>query len=70
MKMDVVDLVLIGALKHESALQVGRRLVPLKTAKRLWVELSLHVLTEGAVPTRFASMNLALLGWDSFTLLV
>ena len=70
MKMDVVDLFLIGALKHKSALQVGRRLVQLKTAKRLWVELSLHVLTEGAVPTRFASTKMALLSWDSSTLLV
>jgi hypothetical protein len=35
MKMDVVDLFLIGALKHKSASQVGWTLVPLKTAKRL-----------------------------------
>ena len=70
MKMDVVDLFLIGALKHKNALQVGRRLVPLKMAKRLWVELSLDVLTEGAIPTRFASMKMALLRLDSSTLLV
>ena len=70
MKTDVVEeQELFGALKHKSAYALLRRLVPLM-AKRLRVELSLCVLTEGAVhqPTTYASGVMAVLTLDRFTL--
>jgi hypothetical protein len=71
MKMDVFQDKL-GALKHKRVFKLGWRLVPFKMVKRLWVELSLHVLTEGAVhpPTTNALMKMAVLSMQGFTFLI
>ena len=69
MKMDVFQ-GKIGALKHKLVFKVGWRLVPFKMGKRLLVELGLHVLMEGAVPTRNALIKMVELRWQGSTFLV
>jgi hypothetical protein len=69
MKMDVFQDKL-GALRHKSAFALGSRLVLLKMVKRLRVALSLHVLTEGAAPTKNALMKMAVLSMQGFTFLI